>query len=331
MLAPLPARLSTGVQNGFSQHTYQGFVQCCRALEAGEITAAEARTHIHKSIHLRPDLLELFVQWSTPVPAGGVCFYFVSTADLCRDLRCMDTALSFMLPALEPIHAQWGPITSPAIFQSDFAAFQLEYRACHAKNDADGKRRLTQEFAKSHLEKQKYHGHAIHLSHVVAMRTPTQRGACVTSVCGPGGGGRLLTIKQGDLDQPLAALMEKVHVFGQHFLQIHLQESIWAQAMWEMHSENVHQPGPHAGGVNVVGGDTTQVGTPQYIITCQACEENLRQSMAWLADCTPTMQLQLRAGSTQEEHCSVAHVRHAWKRELHRRSTLQSPHPADLV
>ena len=73
----------------------------------------------------------------------------------------MDTALSFMLPALELSHAQWGTITFPAIFQFDFAAFQLEYRACHARNDVDGKRQLTQEFAQKHSEKQKYHGHPV--------------------------------------------------------------------------------------------------------------------------------------------------------------------------
>ena len=322
MLAPLPARLSTGVQNGFSKHTYQGFVQCCRALEAGEITAAEARIHMHSNIHLRPDLLELFVHWSTPVPAGGVCFYFVSTADLCRDLRCMDTALFFMLPALELIHAQWGPITFPAIFQLDFAAFQLEYRACHARNDADGKLRLAQEFAQKHTEKQKYHGHPVQLSHVAAGRAPTEQDACR-----PGGG--LPAIKQSDLDLSLAFLLEKVDVFGQQCLEIHKQDSIWAQAVREMRSENVCQS--HAGGAKVVAGGTAPAHTLQYIITCQACEENFRQSMAWLADCTPTMQLQLRAGSTQQEHGSVAQVRRAWKRELHRRSTLLSPHPADLV
>ena len=64
------------------------------------------------------------------------------------------------------------------------------------------------------------------------------------------------------------------------------------------------------------------------------CQENLRETMAFLGRCSATMGKILRApsgDSSRESHrVSVGSVRLLWERELQRRSVLSSPHPADL-
>jgi len=216
MFVPIPDQLRKGVAKIPGRLTYEHFVTCCRALEDGRITVTEARTQMQYAIPKRPDLLELFVQWSTPIPANGMCFFFMRTVDLVSDLNHLDAALDVMRCALEIKHARYGSIPHPALFLRDFAAFQDAYNQLQNTED---RKKLACVFTDEQRIKQQHVGPVVYLPHT---RKPKNTHS---------------TIKQDDLDLSLAQLMEKVSLFSELYLQIRTQEMTWARKLKHANAE----------------------------------------------------------------------------------------------
>jgi len=143
---------------------------------------------MHYAIPTRPDLLELFVQWSTPIAAGGMCFFFMRSVDLVSDLKHLDATLDVMLRALEIKHARYGSITHPDVFLRDFTAFQNAYAQIHSIEE---KKKLASMFTSEQRGKQQHVGQVVYLPKKHKHR-PNHA-----------------IIKQDDLNLSLAQLMKK--------------------------------------------------------------------------------------------------------------------------
>lgn len=188
MFVPILDQLRKGIEKIPGCGTYEHFITCCLSLEDGRITVTEARMQMHYAIPTRPDLLELFVQWSTPIAAGGMCFFFMRSVDLVSDLKHLDATLDVMLRALEIKHARYGSITHPDVFLRDFTAFQNAYAQIHSIEE---KKKLASMFTSEQRGKQQHVGQVVYLPKKHKHR-PNHA-----------------IIKQDDLNLSLAQLMKK--------------------------------------------------------------------------------------------------------------------------
>jgi len=173
----------------------------------------------------RPQLFELFRQWSTPVPTGTVSFKFMPTKQLLDDLDNLDAALALMIPSMElrDVYVdgvQFDTVTYPALLISDLAKLKDNYEAQGLDNAA--KKGMLQEFLVSQIPKQAYLGTMVLLpfaGQYTHSKTPLRVGVDVD----PGKTihtVRPMAMKQTDLDLTLPWLMRKCHTFTEHRLEL---------------------------------------------------------------------------------------------------------------
>jgi len=375
MSSPLPECLRKRVQEAYTIAEYSKFMQIVCSFQSGSISHEVANKKVFQMLEFngiptalddsrksrRPDLYNTFVQWSAPVQVGAVCFEFLSTKVLVKDMNSLDSALLLIIPALEMREVKmsntitFGYLTHPIIFFNDLK-IMIE---AHDAPDTDdiSKKLIVDEFATDQYKKQSYNGRMDLLPFAGEY---TYQGSDFISTNGitcvkPN------TMRLMDLELSLPWLMEKVSVYTEMRLKIDKTLGNWrvavsrnddnkAKQLFDPKVAGTRAPRPpNANKFGVYLYDTQiQFDEKQLLgvlerIKIKAeikqnmlqhhriAQENIRATMLLLSECSPMMQTALRTGVGEPSVAvSVGTVRLIWEKELNRRSTMTLPHQADM-
>ena len=306
----------------------------------------------------RPDLYNTFVQWSAPVQVGAVCFEFLSTKVLVKDMNNLDSALVLIIPALEMRVVKmsntitFGYLAHPVIFLNDLKIMIEAYHA--ADTDDISKKLIVEAFATDQYKKQSYNERVDLVpfaGEYMYEGSDIQRLTCM----------KPNTMRLMDLELSLPWLMEKVSVYTEMRLKIDKTLGNWrvavsrnddnkAKQLFDPKVAGTRAPRPpNANKFGVYLYDTQiQFDEKQLLgvlerIKIKAeikqnmlqhhriAQENIRATMLLLSECSPMMQTALRTGVGEPSVAvSVGTVRLIWEKELNRRSTMTLPHQADM-
>jgi hypothetical protein len=285
------------------------------------------------------------------------CFDVLRTECLVDDLNNLDAALAVMLRSLEIrdirfLGFTYPSLTYPAIFLKDVEA--LVARCSDIDTSATEKNTLTEYFTETQPAKQCFAGFATNLPNAGDFKCekthPTLCGDIIVSAY------TAYTIKDTDMSLQLADLMYKCHQFSQDRASIQGYIDTWSLS--EMDAAE-HQKKTIAAeqdrfclltahmAPSFVTGHVPKQCRPVAHAKTQALKDmiqarkaecyrtntqNLRETMMFLAKCSPVMQNALRPGlkGLSVMSASVGAVRAQWEHELHSRALCKSPHPADL-
>ena len=364
MSSPLPECLRKSVQEAYTVAEYGNFMQIVCSLQIGSISHEVANKKVLQMLEFngipialddskksrRPDLYKTFAEWSAPVLVGAVCFDFLSTKVLVKDMYSLDSALLLMIPALE-IHGvkmsntiKFGYLAHPIIFLNDL---KIMIEAQHAA-DTDGisKKLIVEAFATDQYKKQSYNeGEYMYEGSDIGRLT------CM----------KLNTMRLVDFELSLPWLMEKVGVYTEIRLKIEQTLGNWRVAVSENDTNkakhlfdpkvagtraprppNAHKVGVYLYDTQIEFDEKQRLGVLERIkIKAEMqknmlehhriAQANIRATMLLLSECSPMMQTALRTGVGEPRVAvSVGTVRLIWEKELNRRSTMTLPHQADV-
>ena len=287
----------------------------------------------------------------------------VPTNVIVRDLNSLDAALAIMLRSLEirdvrVFGLSFKSLTYPAIFLQDLTVLAEKYNGLNwdAHGTAARLEDILQEFTQIQPGKQRYAGLSINIPFAGTYKCEnTHKTLCgdivVSSYTDH-------AIKDTDLSLRLVDLMDMCRLFSEHLVQIHHKIDMWSIAELDRAARQKQQrecmlTAQIAPSFGLTYGQTNtaqhQIDESQRIhcLKRQAQldathakrleydrmrKENLRKTMTHLSGCSPTMQSALRPGTREIAALSpsVGEVRLQWERELDKRATLETPHPADV-
>ena len=364
MSSPLPECLRKSVQEAYTVAEYGNFMQIVCSLQIGSISHEVANKKVLQMLEFngipialddskksrRPDLYKTFAEWSAPVLVGAVCFDFLSTKVIVKDMYSLDSALLLMIPALE-IHGvkmsntiKFGYLAHPIIFLNDL---KIMIEAQHAA-DTDGisKKLIVEAFAIDQYKKQLYNE-----GDYMYEGSDIQRLTCM----------KPNTMRLVDFELSLPWLMEKVGVYTEMRLKIEQTLGNWRVAVSRNETNrakhlfdpkvagtraprppNAHKFGVYLYDTQIEFDEKQRLGVLERIKFKaemqqnmlqhhRNAQDNIRATMLLFAECSPIMQTALRAGVGEPRVAvSVATVRLLWEKELNRRSTMTFPHQADM-
>jgi len=372
MSSPLPECLRKRVQEAYTIAEYSKFMQIVCSFQSGSISHEVANKKVFQMLEFngiptalddsrksrRPDLYNTFVQWSAPVQVGAVCFEFLSTKVLVKDMNNLDSALVLIIPALEMRVVKmsntitFGYLAHPVIFLNDLKIMIEAYHA--ADTDDISKKLIVEAFATDQYKKQSYNERVDLVpfaGEYMYEGSDIQRLTCM----------KPNTMRLMDLELSLPWLMEKVSVYTEMRLKIDKTLGNWRVAVSRNDDNKAKQlfdpkvagtraprpPNAHKFGVYLydtqIQFDEKQLLGVLERIKIKAeieqnmlqhhriAQENIRATMLLLSECSPMMQTALRTGVGEPSVAvSVGTVRLIWEKELNRRSTMTLPHQADM-